>query len=787
MPVQLSTSDHAADLKGRPDGAARVPKPRGRPPLSAESNFAKMVELNDWIANSARHFAIWQTERKVECVVCSVFLSGKQNSANILTHAGSKTHIEAHAKIEAAKRAGKPSVLQSLQQAAALKGSNPLAEGDLTTLRSSLYYLGAFVGLRHGLEEVFTKDAAMIIMRLDKGNQDIIPAGGATTRVATAAVEDLEREIAAALKDKFFSVVIDEATLKLGRARRVLAIVVYCAEEEKAFLLDVVDLCDITSEDLELDDAEERAEAAGAMANAMAEPGASASSSAAPQRILRPSDRAAVAIARAFERYGLDYAKNCVSMMADGATFNQAVADNLGLPRHYCLPHVLALVFKAFTRPFSLFINATAGLSALLNAGGGVHRREAVEQYGMVVSDLQCVTTRWNQLQDMGKKLLGTLPPLSATPFCPSRPEETRLERIRAMLENHSAFNMQRGPAADDTDGEESDDEQSAAQAAASTKRQVKRARRAPRTSGAASSADDADAVPHESTVMIAGLGRYTKTKLMDTVKATFEVGVPDLLRKFYLRIELHMIENVMGQLPAVLTGLGAQPHKLDLNVLRQLKTIGSPLRVGDTLNGWKFVFEAMYGSHDKEFSGAERAAILTAYQTPVTKAFAAANAAFVKYIPQAIAHLQYRLRYDTRIAPEPYDTASSLKEFFGLDESSDGVAQVFAAWDDYLTDYPAFPYADKARPVAFWRKPDNRARYGESLCRLGRWYMNVMTSSVDCERVFARMRAMETPLRHSSKLDSIRGELLVRSNKDLVLQMINRTAQACGSKSGRS
>ena len=96
-------------------------------------------------------------------------------------------------------------------------------------------------------------------------------------------------------------------------------------------------------------------------------------------------------------------AENILYVVADNATVNKAAVDKLramGYVMKYarCLPHTLALVIKAFLDVFDKELALCTNLKAFrgfLTAGGGRARKGLAMEYGIKMSRIDFVETRW--------------------------------------------------------------------------------------------------------------------------------------------------------------------------------------------------------------------------------------------------------------------------------------------------------------------------------------------------------------------------------------------------------
>jgi hypothetical protein len=188
--------------------------------------------------------------------------------------------------------------------------------------------------------------------------------------------------------------------------------------------------------------------------------------------------------------------------VADNAFFNDAVARWLGLPRLRCVPHSLQLTWVEVTRPFDLFVACTSGVSALLGAGGGTSRKDAVRNAGLVPERLHCVPTRWGQTERVGRYLL----------------EDDNFDKLRVLINDEPAF-FGRGRGG----------KKAAAPAAAAA--ELERA--------------DEALDGQQEVQMGPGGARVKVASVVQLCRRAFEAGVPDEARTKEAYFQLHLVNAI--------------------------------------------------------------------------------------------------------------------------------------------------------------------------------------------------------------------------------------------------
>ena len=355
---------------------------------------------------------------------------------------------------------------------------------------------------------------------------------------------------------------------------------------------------------------------------------------------------------------------NCVTVMADNSFFADAVARILGLHRSRCAAHILALSFEEVAKQFKLFILCTSGLSALINAGGGTARREAIRGASLVPTSLHCATTRWCQCQDSATYLL------QKAPAVVGKPTERVFDVVYRLLSEHPAFQprkklVRRGAAAAAALVQPPGGGGAAAAAAGGG------------GGGAAAAAADAapppiaDADDDEEEdgeeVQVAGRGKVPVGKLMAEVKSAFGVTVGQR-RNFGGLLELLIVNNVLAaKLPLVLTNCSANIKGIPVTMASQLeelrevwgKIVRSPflasLPVNVVLTSLDPQAPAPPSIFPKiVFTPNEKLLLTNKYSPHVLTACINATKQYDKYMPVALEQLERRRRFEPSIQPDP-------------------------------------------------------------------------------------------------------------------------------------
>jgi hypothetical protein len=184
------------------------------------------------------------------------------------------------------------------------------------------------------------------------------------------------------------------------------------------------------------------------------------------------------------------------------------------------------------------------------------------------------------------------------------------------------------------------------------------------------------------------------------------------------------------------------------------------------------------------EYTAAEQTTFSAKLQPLVAQAAAAALASFEKHVDPALDLCKWRFIYDHRNAPRPLPTAplrtqEDVINFFGC-EASDAKMSLIGEYKSWLDMAPLLTKAQRNMgPAAFWSSPDMAAL--PTLSKIGRWWAEVITSSVAVERMFAIMRCMEDPRRNRMGEMAFEAEWRFRVNGWLIAEELNAALASAG------
>ena len=300
------------------------------------------------------------------------------------------------------------------------------------------------------------------------------------------------------------------------------------------------------------------------------------------------------------------------ALMADNCSFADALARELGVERLRCVPHILALVFAQLSFRFKLFMLCTAGLSAIIHAGGGLERQKAMEDAGLNVPSLKCLTTRWNQTHDAGAYLL-------STPEGASRPG---FETVRELLETSPAFNRKKATGILQEEEPDKVDDEEVRVTGSTTKKKV-------------------------------GL-------LLNDVKAAFGCGPK---RSYNGLFELAITITLSATLPNLITASSCNLRQIPADIEARLKQLAFPWTQILKNAGWLGV--PIAGAFLKcnwiSFSQKEKDALVSTYKDTILESVKSAALKYAEYMEPAVKKLQRRMQFEPTNKPSPYVVGAEM------------------------------------------------------------------------------------------------------------------------------
>lgn len=144
---------------------------------------------------------------------------------------------------------------------------------------------------------------------------------------------------------------------------------------------------------------------------------------------------------------------------------------------------------------------------------------------------------------------------------------------------------------------------------------------------------------------------------------------------------------------------------------------------------------------------------------------------------------LRFHPKFPPVPMPSPEDdrqwTPEEVRKFFGhCPEDELATAQLPVEWQKYCEKWGTLDGSLKDLPMGvFWgsEKVMQHCRFTETLSKMGRWHANTPASNVEAERAFGQMRTLDDGRRNNLSTESLREEVLIRYNKDLIEELLKK------------
>ena len=459
-----------------------------------------------WVKTTEEAKALFDQQRKLHCLWCErrlkkvTEIDGKKFS-NVSQHMKTQQHKDANPDRLVAPRGG-PSILATLT-GGATSFRPKHTDQSLTSLRSVLALSAGCYAPKSNLPEILGGKSNIFHAATLLNSRGFGLTSGTVAASTTQGMSKLLAEIASRIKGRPASIGVDEASHHSGGGGRPNVCVLSTASA--VFAIDLIYI-----------EPEENPDAV---------------------QPLKPSQIVANQLRGSLEAVGFDIATQATCLVGDGASFNDALAKELGIPRLFCGPHALALIFKALTSRFRFFSVLTSGLSACLGAGGGTNRKEAFRKAGLSPEHFHCVVTRWGQTHRVAQKLL----------------EDGVFEKVRKIVSEDPSFQLPKQKRA-------SAGKQGAAAAAAV----------------AAAEAGEEDAEPEELVTVTPDMKRQPVTSVLRHLRDALEVSLPQPQRRNEGLAQLYIVSALAGDLTEIITRFSASAREIDI------------VEAVDSLNAWK-------------------------------------------------------------------------------------------------------------------------------------------------------------------------------------------------------
>lgn len=544
-----------------------------------------------------------------------------------------------------------------------------------------------------------------IVSKLSAKPSDPMPEGGSVSRAMIRAAELLQAEIKCLLDGRSMSVIIDEANTRFDGRQRALAITVCCSAIGKPIIVKLISSID----DYMLNEI--------------------------PQiegQQLRPSSVAAAAIKKTLKDVGVNYETQLTCIVGDNAAFNDAVAEEVGVPRLRCIPHCLSLIYAELTKRFKLFTTVTSGLAALIKSGGGMARSKALKAAGITISRCHPVATRWGQTLAMAQYLIEPQTQIES---------KLPLDIIREVISKDSSFAI---------DSVNADDESEVISAVPGNIR-----RKSP------------------------------LKKLLQQVRDAFEVDLKEgEIQTRNAEVELRTVCFLAGDVQEVIKIASADSNNLADEFDSFLIYIKNRLDSAVLPQFQKLIIESSL----KLAPSLLQNLYIDQYSAIIIQSAKDALVKWNEYIPNAVHALHHRLMYDPKRKPPPLPEIEPGQQF-----DVKKIAHFLGAMPenitmDVVTDFNIYVkkwdnISEEIKNLGigkFWTHPEvlKMFNYRRNLPKIALWYSDRPTSSVAVERQFGLLRTMESPIRMHKTFESVETELMLKANRWIVDEIVSRAAK---------
>jgi hypothetical protein len=726
--ADTAARDSPIDVSDDSEEDAGFSRARSSSSKKREQGFRTLRLKHPWI--NPDDVELYVKRKHARCLICKtqpLSLAG----GNAGRHASSASH-NANVATQESILKGKATVLDAYVSSASIQKAAALSKERLTRQRKLFTFVGHTIAPKSTLQALFTGamgDAAASM----RAAGVFSGAAGTVDRDVMDAYEMVKEDVITALKGQVGALVTDGASTKFCGRQKPLAIV-FSNSELGAVLLDVV----------------------------MEEDGS--------------AEAAAAAIEDTLKAFGIDKRTQITCCMGDNVTFNDKLARILGIPRGKCIPHSLALVFKAVTTYFPSYATLTAGISAALTAGGGTRHFAELRKLGVDPSRLICYPNRWGSLAGVAKYLM------SAHEDYPHG---------GGVLQQVREYFMRVAKESEQAKAKKSSKQPGAQQAAPGRAAGTRKRALVTATSGAPASGSAAAAAAAEGETDTEDEAEIdTEDEVVDEAKAQARVqskrlkALADALDSATAASELWIVSHITEGLSELIVQASARPGHVDPTLLDKLEALQCLLEGCATPGREELIVDSALD--DSPFEVDKKAAVQLRYKGIVHSAAAAAVAKYQKHVSPATRMLKQRFRLDPQNAPDPVPepadgkqlTRQGIQEFFGC-LPEDAGNSLYTQYELYCSKWRTGTYGKEAAQMALTDEYGKRRtptltmagfwkRHTEFplLAKLGAWYAEMPTSSVDAERVFGQMRAMEAPNRMRMRSAAFKAELFGTVNR---------------------
>ena len=394
-----------------------------------------------------------------------------------------------------------------------------------------------------------------------------------------------------------------------------------------------------------------------------------------------------------------------VSLMGDNVAFNTALAGALGMMRGYCLAHAGALLAKC-TKCLPRFKEIAITAGHLIFAGGTNKRAAALSEGGLDVNMLYAYTNRFASTIDVSDYI--------RTKYL----EVAKFFTSSEMLELNEV-EVAAAAAVDDDEVDDDDDD------------------------------DDGIGAP--------GTRSFTKAK--NAVAAAFSANGGDSAL-----VMLHIVDLVHGKIPSLIASLSGEFDEVDPAICDKLWRFRALL--DEYVAAPKQLVEQACARAmeqiDAIWSPTRVAIFCGQYEEKTLKMLEAMSKSFDKHFKPALDGLYRRFLYTIKNKPPTLEELGpkATNSLFGCKATMWG-PEFRLEYKDYCRIWPTIK-SNEVRSSAFWRSKED---VWPLLAPIARFWLEVPTSSISCERAIAKMRVFDTADRQRMKDATFKREMFFRCN----------------------
>jgi len=432
--------------------------------------------------------------------------------------------------------------------------------------------------------------------------------------------------------------------------------------------------------------------------------------------------RAAQDVKRVMDGYQISLNQVTVAM-GDNASFCSAFAREMGLVQGKDPAHALALLLKKpLTRLLPLFKNLVVDLSSVLRAGGGTRRISELAELGLDTNKLKAYPNRFCSMQTSAKYVEENFDVIKTWVA-----SSAYMPRVPGIVAGAAAAPAALGGvfADDEEEGEEDEDEDD----------------------------DEEDIL------------RKSEAQAARVVKAFYhKLALPSL----------RMAHSLYGKVPELVNDLSGANGYVPPDLLPRLKALRLALNEAKT-NPNSVVGPALRGGIQitQQQKNLLMSSVVEAAEFSLHK--------FEVHLKPWLVCQTYKNLYEPRVLPTPFPPATDAagnetdyKLFLGCFEEDMG-PDLVAQYKAYVEEVTALHQSDEVLPDEDKKVPKlNAAQFWErkratntmkELSNIALWHTAMPIGAICCERVVARLRQQDVPVRLNAANATVARELSFKCN----------------------